>query len=286
MSITGYLAEFSLPELFQFLDEGQKTGALNLRFDLDDASVEQKHHYIWFRQGRIVAASPVNDGSGLMSIIQQKGWLNDEIITYKNNVYGSDAPLGLSLKSHGFLDAEQLKMLFYTQVMRKVCDLFQLKDAYFEFKENAPLSFAEMTGLSSPGTDLTLAGLRALKDWSALKSKLPEDTSALKNNMEGEPKISINASERQIWDLSDGKITVKAISQQLEMSLDKVKEIGFRLIAIGLAQEIPMVIVIENAELEAEEAESLPEEVKSNSVSNMGLSNSFLSSLMGFLTEV
>lgn len=285
MSITGYLAEFSLPELFQFLDQGQKTGSLNLSFNSNDGSQEQKCHYVWFRQGRIVASSHSNDGNGLISLIKQKGWLNDKILDYKNNVYKFDAPLGLSLKSNGFLDAEQLKMLFYSQIMRKVCDLFQLQDAYFEFDENASLSFAEMTGLSSPGTDLTLAGLRALKDWSGLSSKLPEETSALINNIEGEPTISINSSERQVWELSDGKTTVKAISQQLDLSLEKIKEIGFRLVAIGLAQEIPMVAMIDVPITEPEPVPLL-EESNQSTLSNSGLSSSFLSSLMGFLTEV
>lgn len=284
MSITGYLVEFSLPELFQFLDQGQKTGLLKLSFNLDTASQQPQEHYIWFRQGRIVAASPVSDGSGLISIIKQKGLFKPEMITYNENLNVTQTPLGLSLKMQRFFSAEDLKSLFYTQIMRRVGELFQLQDAYFEFEEDTPLCYSEMTGLSSSGTDLTLAGLRALKNWSALTPKLPEDTSALQNIVEGEPEISINSSEKKVWDLSDGKTTVKAISQQLDMSLDKVKQIGFRLIAIGLAEEIPMVIVVENAHSKLE-SEIIPEKTSMSSANN-GLSSSFLSSLMSFLTEV
>ncbi len=280
MTTTGYLVDFSLPELFQFLDQGEKTGKLSLTFPPENEPSQQKSHYIWFRHGRIVASSSSADGTGLISLMDQKGFLTPSILNYHKNVYAPDAPLGLSLKSHGFLDAEQLKMLFYSQVMRKVCDLFQIHNAWFEFEENAPLSFAEMTGLSSPGTDLTLAGLRALRDWSALTPKLPQDTSSLAKTSESEPTISINNSERAIWNLSDGNTTVKDISKQSEMSLEKVKEIGFRLIAIGLVEEIPMVSVNNNSVLETK----LPDE--DSSPSNHGLSQDFLSSLMGFLTQV
>lgn len=277
MSITGNLAEFSLPELVKFLDEGKKTGSLNLIFNDKDFS-EQKQHYVWFRKGNIVAASEFNDGSGLISIIKKKKLLTQDIIDYKNNVYANDAPLGLALKNNGFLDTEELKILFYSQVLRKVCDLFQLQDANFEFKEGVSLPFEEMTGLSSPGKELTLAGLRALRDWSGLISKLPQEDSALMNNIEGEPKIGIHKLEKKVWNLSDGETTIKHISQQLEISLEKTQEIGFRLIAIGLAEEIPMVTMMKV------EPETLEEEVTDNE--NSDLSESFLSSLMGFLTEV
>jgi hypothetical protein len=277
MSITGNLADFSLPELFKFLDQGEKTGTLNLTFQESD-SQEEKKHYVWFRQGNIITASNSHDGKGLMSFIQKKKWLNQDIIDYKNKVYANDAPFGLSLKSNGFLDSEQLKMLFYSQVMRQVCNLFQLQDALFSFEEGTPLPFQEMTGLSSPGTDLTLAGLRALRDWSGLSSKLPEETSGLKNIIEGEPKISINKLEKSVWDLSDAETTIKEMSKQLEISLEKTKEVGFRLIAIGLAEEIPMVAMTKV------EPKALEEE--GDSSKNSDLSQSFLNSLMGFLTEV
>lgn len=257
--------------------KAKKTGSLNLIFNDKDFS-EQKQHYVWFRKGNIVAASEFNDGSGLISIIKKKKLLTQDIIDYKNNVYANDAPLGLALKNNGFLDTEELKILFYSQVLRKVCDLFQLQDANFEFKEGVSLPFEEMTGLSSPGKELTLAGLRALRDWSGLISKLPQEDSALMNNIEGEPKIGIHKLEKKVWNLSDGETTIKHISQQLEISLEKTQEIGFRLIAIGLAEEIPMVTMMKV------EPETLEEEVTDNE--NSDLSESFLSSLMGFLTEV
>lgn len=277
MATTGYLIDFSLPELFQFLDQGEKTGLLCLDFTIDQTSNYQRQ-YIWFRHGRILASADNLEGKGLISLIGQKGWLTNKIEHYYQSAFKNDAPLGLSLKSKGLLDAEQLKMLFYTQVMRKVCDLFQCANAWFDFQENIEFTFAEMTGLSSPGTDLTLAGLRALRDWTALQPKLPQDNSTLINVCGDQPKIAINKSENQVWQLSDGKMTIKQIAENLELSLEKTREIGFRLIAIGLAEEVPMVSIISETN-----SESLIEE---SSDSDNNLSDDFLSSLMGFLSDV
>ena len=276
MATTGYLIDFSLPELFQFLDQGEKTGLLCLDFTIDETSNYQ-HQYIWFRHGRILASADNLEGKGLISLMGQKGWLTTKVENYYQSVFKHDAPLGLSLKSKGLLDAEQLKMLFYAQVMRKICDLFQCPNAWFEFQENADLTFAEMTGLSSPGTDLTLAGLRALKDWTALQPKLPQDNSTLINVCADKPKVTINNSENQVWQLSDGKITIKKIAESLELSTEKTREIAFRLVAIGLVKEVPMVSMMAD-----NNSESLIEE----SSDNNNLSDDFLSSLMGFLSDV
>lgn len=278
MSITGYLIDYSLPELFQFLDQGEKTGTLSLDFSVDEKS-QYQNHYIWFRYGRIVASSDNIEGKGLISLIKQKGWLSKKILDYCQQHFKHDSPLGLSLKSYGLLDAEQVKMLFYTQVMRKVCDLFQCPNARFEFTESKNLAFVEMTGLSSPGTDLTLAGLRALRDWTALQPKLPQANSSLMNIREGEPKVSINKLEKDIWRLCDGEKTVSEIAKDLDLSLDKTRETAFRLIAIGLVEEVPMITMFQ----EEIETPSLTEGVNEES---SGLSSNFLNSLMGFLTEV
>jgi len=45
MAITSCLSEFSLPELFQFLDQGSKTGLLTLRFLTENQRNEYAMYY-------------------------------------------------------------------------------------------------------------------------------------------------------------------------------------------------------------------------------------------------
>jgi hypothetical protein len=173
MAVTGYLAEFSLPELFQFLDQGHKTGLLTINGLSVDRNRNSQSHYIWVHEGRIVAAAASLDQKGLLSMIAQRGWLSDRVVSRLAQVFSNKTPMGLCLKSHGLLEAEQLKVLFKSQVLRRVCALFQLQDGQFEFQTKVPLPLAEMTGLSVPATEATLMSLRALRDWTALKDKLP-----------------------------------------------------------------------------------------------------------------
>jgi len=50
MAFNGYLAEFSLPEIFQFLEQGHKTGSLTIRTLPTAQSQEVLVYYIWLHQ--------------------------------------------------------------------------------------------------------------------------------------------------------------------------------------------------------------------------------------------
>ncbi|HEY9645423.1 MAG TPA: DUF4388 domain-containing protein [Chroococcidiopsis sp.] len=275
MAITGYLAEFSLADLFKFLEQGNKTGLLSI-CPLSDAS-DRKNHYIWLRQGRIVAAAAALDHQELIRQIGQRGWLGELAASRLGQNCTLGMPLGVCLKTQGALSVEQLKMLFYTQVMRQVCDLFTLKDGWFQFDHRTTIPETEMTGLSAPATEVTLVGLRALKDWSALADKLPDPTSALTSAVEGKPSLKLNQAEWQIWEFSNGTMALQDIAKQLQQPVDKIQQIAFRLITIGIAEEIPMVI---ETPLPTQDAELLKE--KSAQETN-AISQSFFQNLVGFL---
>jgi hypothetical protein len=290
MAITGYLADFSLAEIFQVLEQGRKTGLLSISSLSEMLPEKRRNHYIWFTQGRIVGAANSLDHQGLTTLMSQRGWLGDRAAFRLAQVCSSDTPMGLCLKSQGVLQAEQLKLLFYSQVMRQVCALFELKDGWFQFDTKAPIPVAELTGLSAPATDVTLAGLRALKDWSALQDKLPEPSSALISVIDGKPSLKLNQVEWQIWEFTNGTVSLQAIAQQLSMAVEKVQQIAFRLMLVGLAEELPVIAMspetpsltmpkTEGVALEPENFEQVPEPQPEATK----VSHSFLENLVGFL---
>jgi hypothetical protein len=274
MTITGQLSEFSLPELFQFLEQGQKTGLLTLQSMSQDA----KRHHIWFRQGRVVAASDRDDRLGLLNLIQRRGWRGDRPSPSEAEL--QNTPLGLYCKAKNFLQAEQLKLLFYAQVMQQVCALFELPDAHFSFSSNTPIPNLELTGLSSPGSEVTLAGLRALRDWRALQDKLPAPQSALTSRSDGKPTLHLNQAEWKVWEYTDGQMSLKAIAEALQLPLDLTQQIAFRLIVVNLVEELPMVVAPVTPIPGNDPSELSP---GGTAGSHPGLSAAFLENLMGFL---
>ncbi len=277
MAVTGRLSEFSIGEIFQLIERGQKTGLLTIRAANTPSDILQ-NFYLWSNQGQIVAAANRLDSKGLATLIHQREWLGEQSRTLLWEAFKSDRSLGLHLKCQGLLSAEQLKLLFYTQVMRQVCAIFRFPDGWFSFESKTDLPLTEMTGLSAVPTDVTLEGLRALKDWRALANKLPDPQSAIKAVHTGKPHLKITSLEWQVWEFANGTEPLTVIAQQLNLPLEKIQQIAFRLILVGLIEEIPLVVAAPNPT-------PVPQMASLGLVNTMHkpVSHSFLQSLAGFL---
>lgn len=148
MSITGSLSDFSLPEIFQFIEQGHKTGLLIVRSWAESEIGKSRDHYIWVEQGNIVAAANRLDQQGLVRLIKQHQWVSDRVISKLAQLCPTDQSLGKHLFNLGILQAEQLKELFLAQVRQQVCSLFHLKEGDFQFEQNVSIPRLELTGLS------------------------------------------------------------------------------------------------------------------------------------------
>ncbi len=279
MAITGSLSEFSLPEIFQFLDQGQKTGILTIRDPQDLRTGKPFLRYIWLHSGRVVAAGDRLDNRGLIQLIEQRGWISDRYRPEVEKLVAENVPLGLNLKSLGILQPDQLKLLFSIQVLRQVCALFQMETGQFRFDAKAELPKSEMTGLSLPATETTLMGLRSLKDWKALQSKLPEPNSTLFKLITGESQLRLDNQENQVWQYADGATNLKKIAENLQVPIAKLQQIAFRLIVVGLVEEVPDI----DMGMPTSDADSNSGNQSVSNVDRSEISNSFLQSLVGFL---
>ncbi|MEM9162253.1 MAG: DUF4388 domain-containing protein [Cyanobacteria bacterium P01_F01_bin.4] len=241
MSITGYLSEFSLPELLQLLQRGQKTGLLAVQL-LSEPDEPTEHYFLWFYQGNIVSATNRLDSRCFATLLCRQGYVTGLMISRLIRRCPPDVSLGTFLYEKGVLEKKQLKALFRDQVIQQVCGLFQLPDGCFQFDPRAPLPKVEMTGLSIPATEITLPGLRALENWDALQNKLPAPRSGLRNLVKGRPNVSINQAEWNVWKAIDGQTPLITMARQLQLPIENMQKIAFRLIVIGLAAEVPMMM--------------------------------------------
>jgi len=207
MTLASSLADFSLAELFRLIDQGRKSGRLTLLMTGNTPIAKTPtFHYIWFRQGRVIAAADRLDGQGLASQITTRGWLSQRVIERLGNLAGGETPLGMTLKTQGALQAEQLNLLFSAQ-MQQIWSLFGIQTGRFDLDSKASLPSTEMTGLSLPAMEVALAGLRALKDWAMLTDVLPEANSAMQSTTPGKPQLRLSSLEWQIWEFANGSVS-------------------------------------------------------------------------------
>lgn len=284
MAITSSLAEFSLPELFQFLDQGSKTGLLTLRFQPDLHSPEKRIRHALLHQGRIVAVTNRLNHQCLLAMICQRGWISPEALREQVNRCPANMPIGLYLKTQGFLQPEQLRLLFHAQVLQQICGLFRLKDARFKFDSKATLPTTEMTGLSLSATEATLMGLRVLRDWRALADKLPEPTSALSKMVVGKRHLRLDSLEGRVWQSANGSIPLNLMASQFRQSVETVQQTSFRLISVGLVTEVPAIAPSRAKVMPEEMIESVAIATNQTKEINVQVpSNSFMQNLLGFL---
>lgn len=241
MQIIGQLSELSLAKLFQFVEQIYKTGLLLLQPELKSPSQLEKDYYIWFQEGRIVAAAEQLDHNCLLSMIKQRGWLKSEQINLTPELSSSEQSLGLHLKAKGTLTDEQLQAVFHAQVIQPVCALFKIQDGRFVFDTKATLPKIEMTGLSLSASEATLLGLRVLRDWSAFAAKFPDPTHGLYRVNNSKPHLQLDSQERQVWELADGKICLRAIAVQLQLPMETVQQIALRMKIVGLVETLPLI---------------------------------------------
>jgi Domain of unknown function (DUF4388) len=280
MALTGYLSEYSLVEIFQFVQQGYKTGLLLIEPDNDSVQATTFTSYVWFRNGRIVSYARDLSQLGLLVMIDQRGWAVDgDLSTLHQKFEMMNEPLGLYLKSKGVLDTEQLRLLFRSQVLQPVCGLFKLANARFSFDEQQPLAYSEMTGLSMTAGEASLLGLRVLRDWSLIKHKLPAPEFGLQKLRSELPALKLDTQEMQVWELANGEISLAQIAKKTELALSTVQQIGFRLGAVGLVKEIAL------APSALAEIAVSNQSIAKTEVEKPALSKSFMNSLVGFLKK-
>jgi hypothetical protein len=279
MSIIGCITDFSLPEIFHWAEKGRKTGLLTLRPLGETQGVPQSVHYIWIFQGRIVAAANRLDYQGLVSLIEESQWVSNRVVgKLMECCCPINKPLGFCLKNNGVIEAKQLKQLFQIQVLQQVSALFKVKDAEFKFDQKASIPGQEMTGLSMLATEATLIGLRSLNNWETLGDKLPDPHGSLVGTITDKPSYQLTPLEWQIWEYTKGTVSLNAIARELRLPLVKVQQIAYQFIAVGLAEEVPLLVSNPPNQSTSTIAANLTEE---NDQEIIG--QSFVQNLVGFL---
>lgn len=234
MEISGQLAAVSLTEVFQFLNRDRKTGMLTIQGKAAGKSEQQ--YYIWLSHGRIVAAADQLTHTGLLLMLVQRKWLSPSVIARVNQLHKLEVPLGSHLRRKGILQPEHLKLLFHAQVLQRVCSLFRLQ-GQFRFSTQVMSPNAEMTGLSLSLSEATLIGLRVLRDWTNLQSKLPPASVAL-SKPQGKRVLLLDSIEGQVWNAANGTQSLEELAVCLSQPIDVIQQTAYRLQAVGLVKAI------------------------------------------------
>ncbi len=235
MGLTGYLSEYSLAEVFRQIQTELLTGLLTIEPEDDSVKTPSGNYYLWFQSGRLVAMARSLDLTSLLLMLEKRGWVTTQTIQrLLSKTEKLEEPLGQYLKSKRILSTEQIQIIFHAQVVQPACSLFKLHHARFFFNPKSRLPKAEMTGLSVSADEASLLGLRVLRDWSRLVDKLPSPDLGLTKLATVLPTYKLDMQELQIWELANGKRSIEAVANKIQIDLDLARQIVFRLKMVGL----------------------------------------------------
>jgi hypothetical protein len=173
MEITGELSEFPLPELLQFLDRRQATGSLSLDvFSNYYAELQPQHYTIWLNQGHIVLVQRGDYRLDVYTLAIQKEWIRPFVANKLKERSPQSVAAGLYLELQGVLNFEQLRSLFFSEVVHRVEGLFDTRNAKFTFQTNPNLPLHEMTGFSISATKVAMQGFRSDRSLLQLRDAL------------------------------------------------------------------------------------------------------------------
>ena len=310
MSLSGQLIDYSLPELFNTIEQGSKTGMLTIRVFNEETNAFTKMH-LSFKDGFLIALSDDLIGRDLVDLINANRLLDETLINsliQMDEEFKLNVPLGVYLQSKNQLNETQVQKLFDAQVIEKVIRFYELPDAWFTFNPKLRPTMLEQTGLRIRATKLNLIGLRVLKNWDHLLDKLPEkDFALLKIPQIGlETPLSVNSLwsdddsdfsdilnplENKIVQRSDGKTALSTMATELRLPLTEIQKVAFQLIFAGMVDELPMVAAIPTVSAQKNLTPTLSNSttLKTSTVEKVqpmaapSLNAGFLESLSGFL---
>ncbi len=244
MSIIRSLESFSLPELFKLIESKSKSGRLIVETPISKKTARREGiYYLWFKQGYLIAVSDCLNQKGLINLIEGRGWLSPPVVSRLRTLCPTAVPLGVYLKKMKLLNPEKLSLIFQLQ-LHQVYRLFQLTSGRFRFDEFSELQdriltipWLEMTGHRIKTTEVSMYALRLMENWENFKDHLPEPNLALRRTVK-QPHLKLTAIERQVWNFADSQTSLNTIAQATRKPISTIQTTAFRLITVGLIDEI------------------------------------------------
>ncbi len=234
MAIKGSLKEASLPDVFQLLTMGGKSGCLSV-------TDRQSFGYIYFEEGRIIYASLLNRRDRLGDILVREQVIDREqlelAIEEQSNTRDGRR-LGEILRDAGYLDEQMLQRYVWHQIEEAVYHLFTWSQGTFYFEPGQRPEQEPILASIDPES-LLLEGARRVDEWSQIEKKIqsldvvytldPDRSGSLSS-------LNLAPEQEKILPYIDGKHSGWEIVEETALAEFDVGKALYGLISAGLVR--------------------------------------------------
>jgi hypothetical protein len=170
LDLQGNIERFTLPEIFQLVSAGRKTGTLGIQRDDDIVMV-------YFKNGSVIYGYGPRKTYHIGRMLVENGRINsdqlDDAIAAQVSQIGSGKRLGQILIEKQYIDRVDLESVIRRQVEELIYSLMSWDRGSFKFYENQFPTEEEVT-VNISTENVVLEGLRRLDEMTRLKDYLPE----------------------------------------------------------------------------------------------------------------
>jgi hypothetical protein len=247
VAIQGPLRELGIHDVFQLLDLGKKTGALQIT-----SALRQNEGMIWFHEAAVVAASIQSNPTPLGTILLRSGKLREEDLTRARALqeHGDRRRIGEILVAIGAVTERELKAQVRLHIEDVVFTMLGWSEGYFIFEECPPDQIPRETDLRISVEALLLEGARRIDEWSRIQGRVAHlgVVPRLAPPVSEEPgSLTLLPFEWRVLAAADGERDVQAIAMSLGEPEFDVARALFGLASAG-------VIVLRDPALESAQA--------------------------------
>jgi hypothetical protein len=234
MALKGELKDFSLTQLLNLINLARKTGGLTLT---------NRHGVVqlYFKQGRLVAASRDGEIESLPAMLLNAGKLSDEQARtiQARSQSSSDKEIGLLLVNAGYISQSDILQSIRKHMLDIVYPLFTWETGKFRFEQNE-LPGPEAVTAPIELENIILEGSRRLREYEMLQEEIPDMDAALRfaKRPASLRKISLSAVEWRVISFIDPRNSIGQIARQVSLSDFEIRKIVYGLLSAGLVEVV------------------------------------------------
>ena len=230
MDLQGKIDKFNVPEIFQLISTGKRTGTLGIIRN-NQATM------FYFNDGQITYAYSPSGRNRLGERLLEKGYidkraLSDALDFQKKN---GKSRLGKILIENSKINQEQLANVLTEQISDTVYQVMSWDKGLFKFYDNNFPTDEENT-ISLSTESLILEGAKRADELNNLKSKLPDTKSSLKlRQADDKPvELTLSAEEWNVLAQCDSHHTIDDIINRCDENPEPVLKAIQKLIEMEL----------------------------------------------------
>lgn len=219
LDLQGNISKFTLPEIFQLIAAGRKSGTLGIQ--KDDSIV-----MIYFESGDIIYGYGPRQTFHLGQLLKERRKLSaaqlEEAVQAQARTENTKR-LGEILMAKGFIDRADLEAVIKEQIEFLLFSLLTWQDGTFKFYENQYPTEEEVTVRLSV-ENVILEGLRRLDEMNMVNEVLPDRNAVftISASQGGRTRaVTLQAAEWNIMALVDGYRSINDICKDSQLGQDE-----------------------------------------------------------------